>query len=509
VPRIRTAKTLAKRIDLQYFAKLTPFRRWLLLLSIALPLLAAGWILATTAFHQQNVYSSGPLSAVHAVFADQCALCHVRSTSYNAPVVDNTCLSCHNAPAHTVRQTFTPACSSCHIEHRGRLRLAATADNGCTQCHNNLKANDGTPSYDPHISNFDHGHPQFAVLRQKQSDPGTIRLNHYVHLQPTLRGPAGAVQMECYDCHRPLNSNDPWPYSVAAVQPASQQPVMVGQADAQQRKRRSIEAGPGAYMATIKYVNQCAACHVLQFDPLIPTPAPHDKPEIVHAFIVQELTDYIAQHPEAINTNPTDLPAEGVQPEGIPPLPAIPESRGYSSPLRQGAGLQQRNIARDARRTGPPVSAQDWVRQRTSAAEMLLWEKNCKICHMVTQEEGGQLPTSVKAIIPVRWFPNAEFDHEAHRMMSCSGCHLTIPKSKQTSEINLPGIEVCRNCHEQRGPAANAAEGRCFECHSYHDWRKEQRVKGRFDILQVRGSGPAATPMVTGQESPETAPASK
>lgn len=507
MPRIRTAKTLAKRIDLQYFTKLTPFRRWRLVLSVAVPLIAGVWIFGKSVLNKQRLYSSGPMSAAHAVFGDQCALCHVRGASYSALVSDSSCLSCHNAPAHTPRQTFTPACSSCHVEHRGWPRLAETADSGCTQCHGNLKTLDGTPRYDPHVSGFDREHPQFAELRQGQRDPGTIRLNHYVHLQPTLRGPAGAAQMDCYDCHRPLNVNEPWPYSVAAVQPASQQPIMVGQADAQQRKRRSIEAGPGAYMSQIKYVNQCAACHGLQFDPLIPTPAPHDKPEIVHAFIVQQLTDYIAQHPQAINMSPT----AGVQPEdNVTAPPDENTQRGYSSPLRQRGGMQQRNIVRPTGTPAPPpASAQQWVQQRTSAAERLLWEKNCKICHIVTEEEGGQLPTYVKAIIPVRWFPNAEFDHEAHRMMKCTSCHTSIPQSKQTSEINVPGIETCQNCHKQRGPAASAAEGRCFECHSYHDWRKEQRVKGKVDISQVRGRGPVATPISVEQKSSQGAPASK
>jgi hypothetical protein len=504
VPRIRTAKTLAKRIDLQYFAKLSPFRRWRLILSIALPVIAAGWIFGKTVFHKQTVYTSGPLSSAHAVFGDQCALCHTQGASYSAGVSDSSCLSCHNAPAHTPLQAFTPACSSCHVEHRGRPRLAETADSGCTQCHAALKVLQGTPRYDPHISSFDHKHPQFAALRPGQSDPGTINLNHYRHLQPT-------VQMDCYDCHRPLNTTDPWPYSVAAIQPASQQPIMVGQADAQQRKRRSIEAGPGAYMTTIKYVNQCAACHTLQFDPFIQIPAPHDKPEIVHAFIVQTLTAFIAQHPEAINIRPNDLPPDGVQPEGMMPADDNTERRHFASPIQQSGGLQPQRSMMPSPGTStlPPASAQEWVRQRTVTAERLLWKKNCQKCHIVTQEEGDALPTYVKAIIPVRWFPNAEFDHESHRMMKCTSCHGDIPQSKKTSDINIPGIETCRNCHEQRGPAAGAAEGRCFECHSYHDWRKEQRVKGRVDILQVRGSGPAATPFTAPPENSQTVPASK
>jgi hypothetical protein len=510
VPRIRTAKTLAKRIDLQYFTRLSPFRRWRLILSVALPVIALGWIFGKNIFHSPHLYSAGPMSTAHAAFGDQCALCHAPGASYSATVTDNRCLSCHNAPAHTPRQTFTPACSSCHVEHRGRHRLAETADSGCTQCHSNLKTRDGTLLYDPHVSGFDRGHPEFAALRPGQTDPGTIRLDHYRHLQPTVSGPAGPVQMDCYDCHRPLNVNEPWPYSVAVVQPASQQPIMVGQADAQQRKRRSVEAGPGAYMTPFKYVNQCAACHVLQFDTLIPTPAPHDKPAIVHAFIVQKLTEYIAQHPEAIYISPTALPPQGVEPEGnvaVPPSDNT-QQRNFSSPLRQSATAPQRNIVRP---TGTPASrpgsAMEWVQQRTATAERLLWEKNCKLCHITTEGPGGQLPTSVKAIIPARWFPNAEFDHETHRMMKCTACHLDIPQSKLTSDINIPKIKICRDCHQQDGAPAGAAEGRCFECHSYHDWRKEQRVQGKVDIRQVRGTGPAATPISIEEQPSPTAPA--
>ena len=181
---------------------------------------------------------------------------------------------------------------------------------------------------------------------------------------------------------------------------------MEGQTQAQQRKRRSVEAGPGAYMTNIRYVNQCAACHRLQFDPAIQTPAPHDKPEIVHAFIVKTLTDYIAQHPEAIRTNPGALPANGVDIVGSAP-PDEGNQRDFLSTVQQSPATP--------RSTAAP-STQEWIRLRTAAAETLLWEKNCKVCHMVTREEGGALPTQVKAIIPSRWFPNAEFDHQAHRM---------------------------------------------------------------------------------------------
>jgi hypothetical protein len=276
--------------------------------------------------------------------------------------------------------------------------------------------------------------------------------------------------MTCDDCHRPLNTSEPWSYSVTEVQPASQQPVQAGAADVQQRKRRTVEMGGGAYMTIMKYVNQCAACHVLQFDRLILEPAPHDKPEIVHAFIMQKYTEYVAQHPEAVREGmPTDLTETALRPT---------RTESVSGAL----------------------SPADWIQQRTAEAERLLWNKNCKICHASTEHEGSGLPQSVKAIIPARWLPRAEFDHQAHRMLTCTSCHASIPNSRKTADVNLPGIAVCRQCHKQRGRSASAAEGRCFECHSYHDWRKERRINGIMEIAQpgntstTQGGNSTSTP---------------
>jgi hypothetical protein len=475
MPRVRTAKSVAKRIDLQYFARLHPFRRWRLWLAIGVPLLALVWILGANLLGHQSVYSSGPVSEAHAVFGNRCNLCHVSTANFRAPVADSTCLACHDAPAHNQHQTFTPACSSCHVEHRGTVRLAAIADSGCTQCHADLKSKDGVIRFDHSISGFDRHHPEFAAVRSGR-DPGTMNLNHFVHLQPTLRGPAGAVQLKCDDCHRPLNVDEPWPYSVAVVQPATQQPVLVGATETQERKRRSVEAGPGAYMTPIRYVNQCAACHVLQFDPLIPAPAPHTKPELVHAFIVQKLTEYAAANPGVLRTDP----GSGLSYDDQGP-------RNFLRPL--GESRDQRNLP-GAQENAPAqvLSPAEWVQRRTARAEKLLWSKNCRICHESTEGGGEALPTSVKAIIPSRWFPHAEFDHEAHRMMSCTSCHTKISQSRVTADVNLPGIKLCRDCHKQGGPVVSAAQGGCFECHSYHDWRNEKRIQGKFGLAQLRGT---------------------
>ena len=465
MPRVRTAKTLAQRIDLQYFAKLRGFRRWKLILSIAVPLIAAGWLLAERVTSKSAAYSAGPVSSSHAVFGQNCALCHVRGTSFSATVPDKACLACHDAPLHHANQRMMPACSTCHLEHKGKFKLAATTDEACGQCHRDLHVKDGQLKYDPHISGFDHRHPQFAALRKGYFDPGTVNLNHHAHLQPTLRGPNGPVQMQCSDCHRPEGIHQPWPYSLAIVQPTSEKPETAAVGGGQppkllQPKRSFADTGEGYYMQPIRYADQCAACHILQFDPLIAEPAPHGNAEKVRAFVESSIRQLLKTHPDLVRKPITTGYGDQIE-----------ATRNFLVPTRD-------YVVVPAQATTP----ENWVEQRIEIAERLLWRKDCKVCHERTTGQPDMIPTTVKAVIPARWFLHAEFDHQAHRMMTCESCHAHISDSKLTSDVNLPGIETCRRCHKQEGPMANAAEGRCYECHSYHDWPKEQLVKPNHDL---------------------------
>ncbi len=106
-----------------------------------------------------------------------------------------------------------------------------------------------------------------------------------------------------------------------------------------------------------------------------------------------------------------------------------------------------------------PTTPENWVTQRMELAERLLWRKDCKVCHSQTTGEPDKLPTSVKAVIPARWLAHSEFDHPAHRMMTCESCHSRISESKQTSDVNLPGIETCRRCHKEGGAMKGGSRG--------------------------------------------------
>ena len=478
--RSRTTKKLAKRIDLQYFTRPHAFRRWRFWLSVAVPVIALGWLVTQRAQGGQQVYSSGPLAASHAVFTQQCSLCHLAGTaSFSAQVSDQACLACHDAPPHHANQTFTPACSSCHLEHRGARLLAATSDTSCSQCHADLRTRDGNPQYAASITKFTKGHPEFAALRTGETDPGKMKFNHYVHLQPHLMGPNNErVEMSCDDCHRTTKGNDGWPYATVSDASQAEQSIPRG------LKPASLVSGGGTaeavpfpavpfpdslavatrgsddpraaarqrYMAPITFSQNCAACHTLQFDKRFGNEqVPHEKPEVVHAFLLKRFGDYIAAHPQAVH-------------EVNPPDRQIPER------------VRVPRVAHNA---------SEWVQFRTDDAEWLLWSKTCKQCHTLNPG-AGPLPVVANSNLTDRWLPHAQFDHGAHRMMTCNSCHANTSNSRETSDVLLPGIQTCQQCHRE-DKTREAAEGRCFECHQYHDWTKAKRTKGRFTIPELRG----------------------
>ncbi len=440
----RTTKKLAQRIDLNYFKRPHPLRRWRFLLSVGLPALAVFWLAWYGVTRNNQVYSSGRMSRAHAVLTAQCADCHVKETgTFRAEASDHACLACHDGPIHHANQVFTPDCSSCHREHRGPVRLAATSDASCTQCHASL-ATRGAPTQFAHdIEGFATRHPEFAAVQPGSTDPGTIKLNHSVHMKLNLRGPDGLVQLDCSDCHRAPAVNQPWRYGLAQFQAVSAAP----------QPDPLFGAPTRAYMAPVSYAKHCAACHPLQFDKRFAESAPHDTPEVVHAFVVNKFQQYIATHPA--------------------------ELRVVTEPNRN---LPERPIQASVRLLTPP----QWVAERVVEAEQLLWNKTCKQCHALNFPTSAALPVVAKSNITVRWMPHAVFDHDQHGMLTCATCHGAALTSQETADVLLPGIRTCQECHH---PGAEAAESRCFECHAYHDWSKRKEVEGRFKLPELlRGS---------------------
>jgi hypothetical protein len=432
--RVRTAKALARRIDLDYFKHPHGLRRWRYVLSAALPLLGILWIGGYAAAGSRKPYSAGPVSTAHAFTERKCEACHARSPApvgYRAHVTDTACMTCHDAPAHAPRQTAPPACATCHQEHAGRVQLAKVDDRFCVDCHGDLVMHETAgppPQVLGAVGRFPAKHPEFAVLRSGAKDPGGLLFNHAVHLKKEgVRGPNGPEQLQCSQCHRPEA--------------------------ARSMGRRALRTG---LMAPVNYYADCARCHPLFFDERIDARVPHDRQPAVRDFMKASLDNYIARHPDEID-KPDDL------------FRRVPLN--FPRPVEPPA------------RTGT-----EWVDRRLAFDERLMWNKTCAECHVVDRQAFVEWKPGVKPYpiyleskVTARWMPHASFEHAAHQMVQCQSCH-AADTSKLTSDVLMPSAAACATCHApDRG-----AETRCFECHQYHDWTRARPVTAPYTLTDFK-----------------------
>jgi hypothetical protein len=506
--RNRTTKAVAQRIDLNYFKRATPFKRAKLWLAILAPAVALVWIGWHFLGGDQRVYSSGRLSEAHAVLEKQCAACHVpESGGFSAKAADAACLACHDGPAHhpevTASNVPKQACAECHSEHRGRVNLAATNERNCAECHRDLAAAGPGSQFVKNIRSLADGHPEFAALRNGAAggvhDPGTIKLNHALHMRSIRRGPTGPmVQLECGDCHKTGDAQPTsWRFADRTYVPPeplaplqSQHAYDFKDEFLEPRARGLLPARPASQrerMAPLKFANTCAGCHLLTFDKRFDDGVPHDTPQVIHEYLVKRFAKYIATHPS--------------------------ELRQMQDPERAVAG-------RDRLPTARVLTAAQWVAERVAVSQELLWHKTCAQCHGVsgsslqdvsiarwdakqfqtqrdkkdsislaglkTRGEQESLAKIAPAKLTLQWLPHARFDHDAHTGFACTGCHQNAMKSTESSDILVPGIAVCQTCHAP-GPGYTSAE--CAECHTYHDWSKRKEVKPSFVMPGLKTGG--------------------
>jgi len=467
--RTRTTKKLAQRIDLNYFKKLGRIPYWRRVASAGLAvlgLLGLGWYAVA---RNPKPYNAGPLAHAHSLYSKKCGECHIPQSSATRPeqahwnliwgrnqlvAADKACRACHDGPEHHAEHMPAPPCSDCHVEHRGAMRLASTSDRACRQCHDDLKdLKKNPPRFAINITGFDGGHPQFRAVEHPAAR--TVRFSHLEHSKKGLLGPGKTYEnLTCDDCHRT---------------PGTKKKLRFGTVDP---SLRSLSTTPfvrprGDYMAPVNYMEHCSACHPLPFDDHLQESAPHKKPGVVYDFIVDKLTDYIDFHPADIH-----IAAE-------PRLARHPMPHGF----------------RDA---------QDWISQKLEhSLSSFIWPE-CEKCHDLNRRTEplpvvtrlGSTQELTDTTIPVRRMPHANFDHEAHQMETCTKCHAKAPKDAKAAktaktakngkddrepDLTLPGIAVCRQCHQA---GDDKAEARCFECHTYHDWPQQKRVAGEFTPSQ-------------------------
>jgi hypothetical protein len=520
--RSYTTKGRAKRIALDYFKKPHPFRRARFLLSAGLAVVAAAAVIVYAVRGDYRLYTSGPVSTAHAMFGTRCDDCHAAvaptaaagvstRAAFFVPVSDLTCALCHEGPTHRQNQVFTPACSSCHYEHKGRVLLVDLGNRQCTQCHSGLTTKDGRPpEFAAKIVRFDSppdrgGHPEFAVdvLRDGKKarvrlddktpprDGAQIKLNHALHLKPGLGGiedvkartgklgileRGGQSALSCSYCHR--------------------------------LDERRVTIKP------ISYTEHCADCHQLVSKIFPGAMAPHAGPRVVHACLKMTLD---AAEQRAAPARPGTIMAKANEECGVVRPAAVaaaaaqeaePEAprggrRGRTAPAAEEAEPEAPRGGRIGR--GAPAEAEPERPRRglrggggeetkaeapapAGLAQLPRLEKemfgpgNCGKCHVMNQPGTG-LPEVAPTAIPVRWLPHSIFDHGVHRSLTCTECHAKAAKSIETADVLLPSVATCQQCHRTSG----GAKASCVECHLYHDKAEERDPNGPLTIKRMSG----------------------
>lgn len=492
---VRTTKALAKRIDLHYFKKAHPFRTLKSGLSWGVALLALVW-LAFSSFRLNTPFMNGPVSTRHQLFGVTCEKCHdpwgawdsFTTTGEDHPSVsDKKCNSCHEGPPHHWHKApqggtkgipviGDPACIHCHQEHRGQAALANLPDRSCLECHADLDSHmpKGYPARTVRaegkkMESFLAGHPEFARIASKKGDYAKIFLNHQVHLRKGLAGlPEGKSQLSCEDCHQPDSTR--------------------------------------AYMQAIDYEVNCIGCHPVDLsdDRFLgkKLTLPHDQPAVVRQAIRTGFSALVASKPEEVTIEK--------------------KVRGKTKqvPVLDDKELKAESYVEQQKK---------WVENQVSAAEKAVFgpkSQACRLCHVLTEaaeekkegeppaaeekkegepaaaaaaEEKGaseekkkeQAPSAGSAeglpkveytAIPERWFVHSKFMHKPHRNLTCTACHMGAGGSTKTSDVLVPGIASCKDCHSTE---AHHARANCVECHVYHDKTTVSKMDGEQTISEV------------------------
>jgi predicted CXXCH cytochrome family protein len=425
---------------------------WALAVLILFLVVPAGRVLdlpwrqaAQTAAFGDRFWNPGPVMLAHQPVEPKCGACHQVAFQH---VKDRACLECHKNIGHHVGPEMKPAalfegarCATCHREHKGIKTTHRDDDRFCVSCHRDLSAH-AKETTDAKVSDFARDHPAFRLTLGDDSGGHRVRQGegamleqahltfpHAAHLDAKgVRSPLkGRVRLDCASCHQPDAS------------------------------KRGFEP--------VSMARHCQECHTLQFEPAVTTrEVPHGK--VADALTVIE--EFYANL--ALKGTPDSFQkAFGVAGEGL-----LRRAGEPTTAQRQGAlslaGRKARQVGRD-----------------------LVEVRVCKTCHEVAPAPTAA-PSPDWKIAPVRqnmsWMPAARFDHQAHRQSKCATCH-DVATSKKSSDVSMPTIKACRECHGGSKPAAGKITSNCMLCHGFHDARHPWDPSQPRPVTRVAGHADA------------------
>jgi predicted CXXCH cytochrome family protein len=391
-------------------------------------------------------WNPGPLLLAHQPIAQRCASCHEVAFEH---VKDRACLECHRNTGQHVEPALQQAglfggarCTSCHRDHKGVKPTYRDDDGFCVDCHRDIRAR-APQAGSMNVSDFGKAHPAFRLsvpegegMRRVRQGSGPIvqqthlAFSHSKHLDPKGVKSPGKGKVRL-ECS---NCHRP---------------------DA---SKRGFEP--------ISMARHCQECHTLQFEPAVTTrEVPHGKPADA-ATVIEEFYANLA-----LNGTPDSFQkAFGVPGEGLLRRVGEPDTS------------QRENALRIASRKAAAVTAD------------LFEVRVCTTCHAVSKygPAGAAQWSVAKVRLANSWMPHAVFDHKAHAASKCADCH-DVAGSKKSSDVDMPTIDKCRECHGGSRPVQRKVTSNCLLCHGFHDarhpWDPGFKPRGNARMARADGLG--------------------
>ena len=387
-------------------------------------------------------WSAGALSFEHHHLEDNCEACHV--TPF-VSVQDSTCLSCHEelglgdhadmdrqrtgmpalsqgdaiqwSIAETLGKEGPLGCVSCHAEHEGPVKLEASTQQFCSDCHDDLDARLTDVSFG-NANDFGDKHPEFRPaiytahfsdepvrVSQKDGPPeqSGLKFTHYDHMKDEGGVARMAISLdkygeplECSDCHMEWTDDErerlrKGGLSEASI--ASFGDFTWSETDLKALKQSGFSERRIQDLGDYKPVvmeDSCEACHSLVFD--------RDGPQ----FRILSHGDVDTLMAELATMN------RGAR-------PALVSGRGRPGQFAPG-GRYFTNFGR-------PMSAYIAVNRALETTGV------CGECHIPTMTNGRRDLTPVN--LPDRFLMHGAFYHSAHEEdaagnpLECVDCHMT------------------------------------------------------------------------------------
>ena len=370
----------------------------------------------------------GPLSNAHASFGSNCGACHQQPF---VQVTNSACEDCHKKigwhfalESKEAKAVHTgifgdTQCSSCHRDHKGSNGLVRSDATLCTDCHQNLKSKHPKTGV-ADVAEFTKDHPPFKVTM----------------LLPGKTGPEALVRIQQDDKARYVEASGlKFPHDVHMSPKGLRGPNGKAQMEC---KNCHTPDESGTRFKPVTMAEHCQSCHSLEFEPKATNrQAPHGKV----ADVIATLQEYYAQ--AAL----TDAPIDVVLEDGI---------------KRPGA-----RVGETKRQT-----ALSWANTKAEKITQELFEvRVCFECHQIKRGEANAEPAARWQIAPIaitqHWLPKSRFPHSRHDTNKCDSCH-AVATSKLSSDIAIPDIKNCRECHGGNVATKDKAPGTCETCHGFH-----------------------------------------